>query len=383
MNVAAKLPALRTRQAPLVLDGLVALVLTVVTQVQIGASRPAAHAAMLLTLALAFRRRAPLAVAVLAGAAVAAQGLAVQPPSVFGEYVAITLAAYTVAAEATLGRALAGLTAIVAGVVLHDIPTPEYGTAGGMASDLVTPVAFWGIGRAVRIAYVRARAARAEAEAAAARASELTRAAIAEERRRLARELHDIVTHSLGVIVLQAQGGRRVLGSREQVVNDALVTIERSGRSALEEMRRLLGLLRENGERSGIAPPPRLRDLDGLVAGVAEAGLPVDLRVDGDPVELEPGLELSAYRVVQEALTNALKHAPGAYTHVAVRYRPRSLELEISDDGDGGDGTPLAGDGRGLLGMRERVGFYGGVLEHGRQPDGGFRVHATFPLAAS
>jgi signal transduction histidine kinase len=364
-----------------VVDTAIAVALTVVTQVEIGASHPAAHAALLLTLSLAARRRAPLAVALLAATAVAAQGLAANPPSVFGEYVAVTLAIYTVAADAALRPAVLGGLAIVAGIVLHDLRSREYGSAGGIASDLMTPVVFWAVGRAVRLTLARARAARTDAERANAQSAELARQAVEDERRHIARELHDIVTHSLGVIVLQAQGAGRALEHREPTIEEALATIEHSGRSALEEMRRLLGLLRDDGERPGLSPQPRLAQADELVRRVNDAGLPVRLRVEGEPVALESGVDLSAYRVLQEALTNSLKHARGARAEVTIRYRPTKLELEVTDDGgsDGNGNSAIGGARRGLLGMRERVSFYGGTLEHGPQPGGGFRVHATFP----
>jgi signal transduction histidine kinase len=323
-------------------------------------------------MALTFRRRAPLAVALFVAVAAAAQGLAADPPSVFAEYVAITLATYTVAAHEPLGRAVLGGLAIAAGIVLHDIPSDEYGTLGGMASDLMTPVAFWGVGRAVRVAVARARAARGDAE-------RVAREAVEDERRHIARELHDIVTHSLGVVVLQAQGARRVLDDREPTVEEALSTIERSGRSALEEMRRLLGLLREDDEQQGVSPPPRLAQAGELVRRVGEVGLPVTLRVEGEPVALESGLDLSAYRVLQEALTNSAKHARGSRAQVTIAYSPRELALEVTDDG-GTRVNGVGGAGRGLVGMRERVSFYGGTLDHGPRPGGGFRVRATFPL---
>jgi signal transduction histidine kinase len=367
------------RTPDLVVDATIAVALTALAQVQIGASRPAAHAALLLTMSLALRRRAPLAVAVFVAAAAAAQGLAANPPSVFAEYVAITLAVYTVAADEVLWKAALGGLAIVAGIVLHDIPSREYGSLGGIASDLMTPIAFWGVGRAVRLAVARARAARSHAERVAAGSEALAREAVEDERRHIARELHDIVTHSLGVVVLQAQGARRVLDRREPTVQESLATIERSGRSALEEMRRLLGLLREEDEQGGVSPQPRLAQVDELVRRVGEAGLPVALRVEGEPVALESGVDLSAYRVLQEALTNSVKHACGSHAEVIIRYRAVELELEVTDDG-GISVNGVGGAGRGLLGMRERVSFYGGTLEHGPRAGGGFRVRATFPL---
>jgi signal transduction histidine kinase len=367
-------------------DVTIALVLTVITQVEIGASRPAGHLALLLTLPLAYRRRYPLAVAFVIATAAAAQGLVHHPPSVFGEYVAITLAIYTVAANCTLAPAIIGGLAILVAIVLHDLASPQYGTAGGIASDLMVPIVFWGVGRAVRHSLARARAARVEAELATAESDARAQEAVADERRHISRELHDIVTHSLGVVVLQAQGAKRALGQREPVVEEALITIEQSGRSALEEMRRLLGLLREEGERTGLSPQPRLADADELLRRATDAGLPVRLRIEGEPIALEPGLDLSAYRVLQEALTNSLKHSAGAPTEVTIRYRISELQLDVVNTGPQADPNAnghIGGAGRGLIGMRERVSFYDGTLVHGRLPDGGFCVRATFPIRPS
>ena len=284
---------------------------------------------MLITLPLAYRRRYPFAVAVVIATATAAQGLSESPPSVFGEYVAITLAIYTVAANSTLGWAIIGGLAILVAIVLHDLASPEYGSVGGIASDLMVPIVFWEVGRAVRHSLARARAARADAEEASAESEARARQAVADERRHISRELHDIVTHSLGVVVLQAQGAQRALAQREPAVEEALVTIEQSGRSALEEMQRLLGLLREEGERSGLSPQPRLADAGELLRRATDAGLAARLRIEGEPIALEPGLDLSAYRILQEALTNSLKHNAGAPTEVTIHYRRSELELEV------------------------------------------------------
>jgi signal transduction histidine kinase len=355
-----------------VVDWALAVVLTVLTQIEIPAgSGPAAHAALLLTLGVGFRSRWPFGVAVVTAIAVSVQGLADDPPSVFGEYVAITLIIYTVAAHEPLARAIVGGLLIVAGIVLHDLPSSEYGSASGIASDLTTPVAAWFVGRAVRISRGRAVTARREGV-------EMADRAVADERRHLARELHDVVTHSLGVVVLQAQGANRFLDGREPEVAQALDAIERSGRSSLVEMQRLLGLLRDEEEGASLAPQPRVAELPGLTEQLRSAGLDVDLVVDGTPVELEPAVDLSAYRIVQEALTNTIKHAGASRARVVVHYRPRALELEITDDGHAnGSG---GGSGRGLLGMRERAAFFGGNLEHGPLPGGGYRVFARLPL---
>jgi signal transduction histidine kinase len=359
-----------------VLDWLAAIVLTVVTQVQIPADAGAAgHAALLLTLAVGYRQRWPLGVAVLAAVAAAAQGLSDHPPSVFGEYVALTLIVYTVAAHEPLGRAAAGGLLLVAGIVLHDLPSPDYGSASGIASDLTTPVAAWFVGRAVRVSRQRATDART-------RGVELAEEAVANERRHIARELHDVVTHSLGIVVLQAQGARRFLDDREPEVEAALDTIEQSGRSSLVEMQRLLGLLREDDEVAPLAPQPRVAEIPNLADRLRPTGLDVHVSVEGEPRDLEPGIDLSAYRIVQEALTNSLRHGHATNARVVVTYESDVLGLEITDNGRA-NGSGVPGGGHGLIGMRERAEFFGGRLDYGHVPEGGYRVSAQLPLEPS
>ncbi|HEV2592001.1 MAG TPA: sensor histidine kinase [Gaiellaceae bacterium] len=201
------------------------------------------------------------------------------------------------------------------------------------------------------------------------------REAVVEERARIARELHDAIAHSVSMMVIQAGAERRVVepGSTREV----LMTIERIGRDALTEMRRLVGMLRSDAA-GPLAPQPGLGDLSTLVSQVREAGLPVTLHVEGEQRELPVGIELSAYRIVQEALTNALKHAGDARADVRVRYGADLLELEIVDDGAGFESR--APGGHGLVGMRERVALYGGRLDTGRAVDGGFTVRALLPI---
>jgi signal transduction histidine kinase len=356
-------------------DGRAAAVLT---QIQLAHAGPQGRVALLFTLPLALRRRAPLAVAVLLAAAGAAQGvIGGSPPSVLGEYLAITLGAYTVGAECPLGPAAAGVLALAAGIVIHDIPSDEYGSFSGVMSDLATPVVLWCVGRAVRLS--RGRAARARADADASR--ELARRAVADERRHIARELHDVVTHSLGIVLLQTQAARRFIDGREPEVSEALGTIDAAGRTAMTEMRRLLGLLRDDdGEPGGRLPQPRLAELPRLVDRVREAGLAVDLRVEGTLSAGAPGIELSAYRIVQEALTNTLRHAQATTAQVLVRQLPSGLEIEVTDDGCA---RQAGAAGRGLLGMSERAAVLGGTLSHGPRPGGGYRVAAWLPGGAT
>ena len=220
------------------------------------------------------------------------------------------------------------------------------------------------------------RAERAEQESEAR-----TQEAVGAERARIARELHDVVAHTISVIVVQARGGRRVLPDRPADARRSFDTIEHAGEQALVEMRRLLSLLRDVDAAPDRNPQPGLRRLDALAAEVATTGLPVEVVREGDPVELPPGLDLSAYRIVQEALTNAVKHAGHARARVSVRYLPDELEIEVLDDGDG-TGTG-GGSGHGLDGIRERVEVYGGRLHTGVLPEGGFVVTARLPLAAT
>jgi signal transduction histidine kinase len=226
-----------------------------------------------------------------------------------------------------------------------------------------------------------------EGDAAKERAAQLerereeqARIAVAEERARIARELHDVVGHSVSVMTVQASGVRRLLREDQEREREALLTVERTGREALAEMRRMVGVLRRPEEAPALAPQPSLEHLDRLVDQAREAGLPVDLRIEGDAVELPAGVDLTAYRLVQEGLTNALKHARATRAEVLVNYGDGQIEVVVSDDGKGiGNGD---GGGHGLVGMRERVTVYGGELDAGPQPGGGYRLRAKLPLAS-
>jgi signal transduction histidine kinase len=207
---------------------------------------------------------------------------------------------------------------------------------------------------------------------------EQARIAVAEERARIARELHDIVGHSVSVMTVQAAGVRSLLRPEQEREREALEIIEQTGREALAEMRRLVGVLRRPEEGPALAPQPSLEHVEKLVSQARESGLPVKLRVEGDPVQLPAGVDLTAYRLVQEGLTNAIKHARAENAEVIVRYGDGQVELTVSDDG-AGDGDGVKG-GNGLVGMRERVSVYGGELDAGPRPEGGFRLHATLPV---
>jgi signal transduction histidine kinase len=243
----------------------------------------------------------------------------------------------------------------------------------------------WAAGKLVRERQQRALLAEDRAELAEREREERAKLAVADERARIARELHDVVAHNVSVMVVQAGAGRRMLELDPERSRTAFQSIEDTGRQALVEMRRLLGVLRKDDEQLALAPQPSLEHVAALLEQVREAGMPVTLRIEGEPRALPPGVDLSAYRIVQEALTNALKHAGPASGQVVLRYGDEDLEIEISDDGRGKNGSQpaLVSGGNGLVGMRERVSLYGGDLRAGALSSGGYSLKARLPLDQS
>ncbi len=207
----------------------------------------------------------------------------------------------------------------------------------------------------------------------------IARRAVDDERSRITRELHDVLAHSVSVMTVQASAVRRLLTPEQEREREALMTVEETGRQALAEMRRLLGIMRTETEPAALAPQPGLGTLPELVEQVRQSGLPVELTVEGTPVKLPAGVDLSAYRIVQEALTNTLKHAGPAHAWVAVRYAGEDVEIEVANDGNSQNAGE--GGGHGLVGMRERVALCGGELESGPRPGGGFKISARLPVA--
>jgi signal transduction histidine kinase len=205
------------------------------------------------------------------------------------------------------------------------------------------------------------------------------RAAVSEERTRIARELHDIVAHSVSTMVVHAGAERRVLDEGQASTREVLFSIEQTGRQAMAEMRRSLGMLRKGDHELALAPQPSLAHVELLLDQVRAAGMPVELRVAGEPVPLPPGVDLSAYRIVQEGLTNPLKHAGPARATVTVRYDEHELTLEIADSGRGGAANG-SGGGHGLIGMRERVALFGGEFDAGSRAGRGHAVQVRLPL---
>jgi signal transduction histidine kinase len=240
----------------------------------------------------------------------------------------------------------------------------------------------WTLGVAVGSSRERARKLAAQAAELQREREENARRARLEERARIARELHDVLAHHVSVIGVQAGAARRVLGQRPDKVEEVLNNIETSSRQAVVELHRLLGFLRHAGQADELARQPDLAQLGDLVAQAGQGALNVELVVEGEPRPLPRTLELSAYRVIQEALTNAIKHSGGKTATIRVHYRPAALEVDVLDDGTGGDRPATELGGHGLIGMRERVGLHGGHLRAGPAPQGGFAVRASFPLHA-
>jgi signal transduction histidine kinase len=340
------------------------------------------------TLPLTWRRRAPLTVlAALTASAIALLVAGFQPTVAD---LGLVVAVYSVAGHSRRRRAVTGgltfLVALAALLVIGDLKYPNQHTQPQQYVVNFAAFAFaWFLGVLQRNR--REHTAKLEvlnrqlAEERESRA----RWAVAEERSRIARELHDVIAHAVSVMVVQAGAARRVATTRPEQARDAMTSIESTGRQALSEMRRLVGVLRKGDEPTSLDPQPRLADVPTLLGQAREAGLRVELDVKGEPRPLPAGVDLSAYRIVQEALTNVRKHAGPASVEVRVRYEPHSLRIEVTDDGRGAaDHAGSNGSrGQGLIGMRERVALYGGRLEVGPRPQGGFQVLADLPLEAA
>jgi signal transduction histidine kinase len=267
-------------------------------------------------------------------------------------------------------------------IVLGGITTVVYNIPGHLTAELIfIPVDFgisWAAGFALRERAEKAEAAEIRAIQAEREREAAARVAVAEERARIARELHDIVAHAVSVMVLQVGAVRHKLPDALSEDRDALKSVERAGRTALAEMRRLLAAIRPDGDEAELVPQPGLDGLDSLLEEVGRAGLPVELHVDGKPFPLPRGIDLSAYRIVQEGLTNALKHARATNADVTVRYRSDELQLEVRDNGQGS--ATSDGLGHGLVGVRERVKIYGGEMTAGAASEGGFVLSTRLPL---
>jgi len=336
--------------------------------------------AVVLGVLLAFRRRIPLLLLALMFASALAEPVVGESGNgeFFGLFVLV--AVYTAAAHTESRRMwLAGAMTAGMGIVVAVNDPESLNVGAAIFFGLLFGVP-WTVGRMVHHRRQREVALEERAGALEREQEQRARAAVAEERQRIARDLHDIVAHAISVVVVQARGGRRMLDKEPAEARAAFDTIEQTGQQALGEMRRLLGLLRAHDEQLALAPQPTLARLGDLVGQVRDAGLPVELAIEGEPTELPAGVDLSAYRIVQEALTNALRHAGPATARVTVRYAEGELELEVADDGAGS--TNGDGAGHGLVGIHERVAMLGGEVEAGRRPAGGYSVRARLPYTA-
>ena len=340
---------------------------------------------LLSTVPVAWRARRPLtAFAIVLFANGACIYAAAPHEAAFQPFVALTLTAYSVGSRTEGRRALWVPPVLLLASVPVFVAARLHGQdSGNIIPSVVWLVAAWAVGRVVR-SWRHKNAALEAANRELQEQRELqAQAAVTVERGRIARELHDVVAHNVSMIVVQAGAAARVLHGEQPDVRNALEVIAATGRETVDEMRTLLGVLRSDDGPSALKPQPGLADLEQLVSGLREAGLPVTLRIEGTPRPLPQTLDLSAFRIVQEALTNTLKHAGLARAEVTVRYEDGLVTLEIADTGHGPDGGSITGrgTGHGLVGMRERAAMLGGELEAARADSGGFTVRARLPVA--
>lgn len=355
---------------------------------------PLALLAVLTTVPLVWRRRAPFAVLLATGVAAWVLGAGWPELNALYTFIVVVVAVFSVGAYAEPRRAAVGCALVLltfwAGALEDNARHP--GRRGPSDVVFVTVVfgGAWLLGRALRgrgqrAAQLEQRAARLEADQQAE-----ARAAVAAERARIARELHDVIAHSVSVMVIQAGAAEQLLEQTPERAREPLLAVQDTGRQTIVELRRLLGILREDGQELSLAPQPGLAGLELLLEETRQAGLPVQLRIEGQPWPLAPGADLAAYRIIQEALTNTLRHAGPAQAEVIVRYQNHAVELEILDDGQGPgprDGADEKG-GHGLVGMRERIALYGGTLHAGPRTSTtgtactGYAVRARLPSGA-
>ncbi|MEA2973249.1 MAG: hypothetical protein QOG82_1707 [Actinomycetota bacterium] len=351
-------------------------------------------AMLAIALPLAWRRRFPLTVDVVVTGAYLVSQMVIEVPGGSITVLATSLAIYAAAAHGR-GRFRTLVLAIcLAGVLAEQVRQLFFVPASADIRPLLQIIFLAYNGGLLALPWVAGAAIRSLRESQgelAERAAELhrereenARQAVFAERVRIARELHDVVAHHVSVMGVQAGAARKVMQRQPDKAAEALSSIEASSRQAVLELHRLLGFLRRAGEADELAPQPGLAQLGDLVAQAAQGDLSVDLSIEGEPRPLSPTLEVSAYRVIQEALTNTRKHSRGGRATVRVLYGPTTLEVEVLDDGRGeAKGSAGTEGGQGLIGMRERASLHGGHLRAGPRPEGGFAVHATFPLNGS
>ena len=372
--------------SPLTQDVLLAAGLTVFTQYELWVGREEVQGSLALqrgafaamTVAVAGRRIAPLLALCTVAAALVVQTAFGGDAPVVGGFLAMIVVTHSAATYRERRGALVGLVVMLAAVETYPIVNQDDIQLADEIGNAALFVVVWGLARAVRSRQHRAeelehRAATLEREQEAQR-----QLAIAEERARIARELHDIVAHGVSIMVLQAGGARQLLGEGNERVRESLLAVEHAGRQALGEMHRLLGVLRSDNGGAPAPAPASLGQVDDLAEQMHAAGLPVEVVVESVPRPLPQSVDLSAYRIIQEALTNSLKHAGPTQARVSIRYGDDGVDVEVSDRGRGRAKRGRR-RGNGLVGMQERASLFGGSLQAGPRPDGGWLVSAHLP----
>jgi signal transduction histidine kinase len=330
------------------------------------------------SVALVWRRRSPLPVLAFIVAADSALYAVYGAPEGLGSFLPVFFAFYSVGRYAPAKAVWVAAPLTCAAMVIHEALDPQFAFGGANAFFWLVLGSAWPIGHAFQRRAIEADALARRARQLAVERDEAARTAVESERARIARELHDVVGHGLSVIVLQLVAATALIDSGDaSAARDRLASTERSARDALAEMRRLLDLL-DDGEAPSLAPQPGLAQIQRLVADTRAAGAEIQLETVGAPSDLPAGVDLAAYRILQESLTNVLKHAKPPHARVLVAYEPDAVVLEVRDVGDAVNGARPGG--RGLAGMRERVALYGGDLAVGPQPDGGYLVRASIPV---
>jgi signal transduction histidine kinase len=369
------------------LDRIVAIGVVVVGQIELWGSNVVPGPKPLATLFLfvmagcvAVRRRWPLAAGSVALLANGLMILDASPGQSLAEGVSWMCALYGIAVWTDTRGFVTGLGVLALSNLIAYFGPPPRDYHANVFFTVVPAIVMYLVRRAVRDRQLRADTLAARAELLEREHELRANQAVAEERARIARELHDLVAHNVSVMVVQAGAERHALPDGQESTREALTSIEYAGRQALAEARRLLGMLRRGGEHEGLEPQPSVDQIDLLVEQIQRAGLPVELHIEGERAPLPAGVDLCAYRIVQEGLTNALKHAGPAHAEVLLRYAALGLDIEVRDDGHGLSEANGDGAGHGLIGMRERVALYGGSLETGPRKGGGFQIHAHLPL---
>src|SRR3954451_1500052 len=378
------------RPSPTAIDAAVAVVACVTAELELALSShvqgPAwvnAIAAAGATLPIAVRRRWPLAAAITVAAVVAGQealGGDLTENSLT-PLLSFPMVVYGVAAYCDRRRAFVGLVSVLL-LIWTEVLLSDHTVGADFLFTALLVFGPWLVGRIVAARVELAAELSDKADRLEREQDKQAQLAVAQERARIARELHDVVAHNVSVMVVQAAAARRMIDHDASKAKEALSSVEQTGRSALREMRRVVGMLGQRDEELALAPQPSVEEIDWLIERAREDGLDVDLTIEGEKKRLESGVDLSAFRIVQEALRNTLKHAGPAKAQVTLKYGEHDVEVDVSDNGHGVRAPADNGavTGHGLLGMRERVAMLGGEIEAGYRKDGGFGVHAKLPL---